>query len=421
MLGIKRIFSVPRISKRNLWCSASSINPDLSEAVEQCRDKLSGLISPFLQSDSSINEEQLNETYLFALISNSYNASEIDSFSSKISNSISTLFTSTKALQELSLTNNSSSKNKNINISNVYGTVVDGVLNSNGEISSTGISLLFYNRHLKHTDLDSSSASGVSFSQFDHLDGLFPVPFSVSPYSNRSKLNTNSVGKSYRSNDIMPAMNSEKNIPHIESISKKEFNEFDFFKSVSQAEFNMVLPKELDQLHHDKYGLIGSQTPFINGRDFSLIYKNALKSNGIYGVAFYSNLEETKSSKYAGNVLLEYPSYVPIGNPAKVTRSRGNMILDIDGNAAVYWLKSGIEEAIKQTNSKDIKYEPCALFISDPESLNSNVALQITGGDPSRGGISIDTTNEIVSNGQYIQMLYPVPNATNLATPEIKN
>ncbi|OMJ19781.1 hypothetical protein AYI69_g6477, partial [Smittium culicis] len=467
------MIALPKVSKiahtkgvRKLWSVANSSNPVLTNAISECSSKLAKSVAPYANSKKYLTPNVLRDCYIFALISNSYSASEISSFGEIVNDSLSKIFKidanfSNKAdspnLSKNTVGSHSSSDsffnfaNSKYPFPNVYGTVVDQVLNSSGILKSSGISLMFYNNHFKS---DNSFDPEIS-SSFNSIDGLIPVPFSLDADSSRENLNFNSVGKWYSPKDSMPIMNNESVFPS--SISNG-FNQttdspsstWSFFESVSKAEFRLNLPENLNQLLQQKdkkeaklfllfsdneptqflelldnkfpsaakYGLVGSQTPFINGQDFSLIYKNELKPKGIYGVAFYS--DQTSTPNHDLKISVSYPGFILIGKPALVTRSRGNIILEIENTSGVEWLKDNIEIAIKITKIKHTTHEPYARFISEKESEHSDVAYSITGGDPKRGGISIDTKNEIVSGNQYIQMMYPDPNYSSEISDEMK-
>ncbi|OMJ18078.1 hypothetical protein AYI70_g5570 [Smittium culicis] len=434
------MFAFPKASKiartkgiRNLWSVANSSNPVLSNAISECSSKLANSISPFANSKKYLTPNILKDCYLFALISNSYSATEISSFGKLVNDSLSKIFKIDASFFDKADSSNLSENadgsnsiadstlnfnNKNFPFPNVYGTVVDKVLNSSGILKSSGISLLFYNNHFKS---DSSFDSEIS-SSFNSIDGLMPVPFSFEAHSSRENLNFNSVGKWYSPKDSMPIMNNESVFPSSNSNGFSQGTDsssstWSFFESVSKAEFRLNLPENLNQLLLQKYGLVGSQTPFINGQDFSLIYKNELKPKGIYGVAFYS--DQISTPKHDLKISVSYPGFILIGKPALVTRSRGNIILEIENASGVEWLKVNIETAIKITKIKHTTHEPYARFISENGSEHSDVAYSITGGDPKRGGISIDTKNEIVSGHQYIQMMYPDPNYSSEISGEM--
>ncbi|PVZ98955.1 hypothetical protein BB558_005030 [Smittium angustum] len=339
----------------------------------------------------------------------------------------------------------------------ITGAVLDKIYNKSGILSDKGVSLLFYNQNLtknttpiKDNLSNSKNPRDQENSIFDNLEGLTPVPFSLGPGSSREKLKEDSVGKWYLNTTNMPRMfNDKTKNPDSLNPSQKSHIWTDF-ESVSKAEMRLKLPDELKRLvdekknvklilmvsdknpnqvlelldihfpYTTKYGVIGSQTPFLNGRDFTLFKDLNVNSEGLYGIAF---CEDTKNPSFLLNndirVKTSYPGYKVISEPAKITKCRGNMILEINSEPAVKWLKSNIDKVLSDIKGpkKDLEFYLKVVNthenITDDDLQDANISYKITGGDPSRGGISVGTINEF-SDGQIVQIIHSPPKMVHL-------
>lgn len=71
-----------------------------------------------------------------------------------------------------------------------------------------------------------------------------------------------------------------------------------------------------------QFGVIGTSTPFINGKPHSLFLGGDCYPHGVVGVALIGS----EASSF-GHVVADG---TPIGKEMKVTKSRGNIVLEVD-------------------------------------------------------------------------------------------
>jgi len=180
------------------------------------------------------------------------------------------------------------------------------------------------------------------------------------------------------------------------------------FKTISTPAFNIKLPPELEDLaknrnekqpvfflmgdkntepflnaldlhfpQSEKIGMIGASTPFLNGQPFTLFQGNTCHSNGMVGFALISPLAQTASRLKKSGTL--------IGSPMQVTKSRGNIILEVNQGQNPTKL---LLEAIKQRGFAARKDEAFFLAVYDKWSEKMQIEKcrvhQITSGDPKK-------------------------------------
>ncbi|KAI9027634.1 hypothetical protein CLU79DRAFT_717131 [Phycomyces nitens] len=243
------------------------------------------------------------------------------------------------------------------------------------------------------------------------------VGFQVKDGPERNKVRSVSVGRWGRPEDLS-RVNYQR--------QKMEDAGWEGFESISRPTQQYPLPDELstsktpslvflasdnepDELlknldHHfpdtAKVGIISASTPFVNGNPYTLFYQDKLMGAGITGFASYS-----AKKVEAGDVSIEHAALQAMGKTMKITRCRGNIILDLDQAGATGLLLELIKNKQNALISKD---ETFYLGIYAPGEVNEDkskmTVCRVTSGDPSRGNMSIDTTIDL-QEGQVVQFM----------------
>ncbi|OAD72214.1 hypothetical protein PHYBLDRAFT_147186 [Phycomyces blakesleeanus NRRL 1555(-)] len=121
---------------------------------------------------------------------------------------------------------------------------------------------------------------------------------------------------------------------------------------------------------------------------------------GITGFASYS-----QKKVQADNISVEHVALQTMGKTMKITRCRGNIILDLDQAGATGLLLELIQNKQNALISKD---ETFYLGIYAPGEVNDDkskmTVCRVTSGDPSRGNMSVDTTIDL-QEGQVVQFM----------------
>ncbi|KAI9264580.1 hypothetical protein EDC94DRAFT_539242 [Helicostylum pulchrum] len=236
------------------------------------------------------------------------------------------------------------------------------------------------------------------------------VPFTIEDSQDRLKIRSISVGRWGRSEETERLKFQSD---HIDKVGWKDFG------SVSTPVQDFELPpgltekpsfvftisdNEPDQLlqsldHHypdvSKVGIIGASTPFVTGEPYTLFKGNSIMGSGIVGFASYGDKK--------GKVSLSHEAMEKLGKPVKITRCRGNIILDLDEGGATGLLLKLIQGGPKL--SKDEEFYLAVYPPNEDEKSECNVTVsRITSGDPGRGNMSVDTTADL-QIGQTVQFL----------------
>ncbi|KAL0075326.1 hypothetical protein J3Q64DRAFT_1648645 [Phycomyces blakesleeanus] len=244
------------------------------------------------------------------------------------------------------------------------------------------------------------------------------VGFQVKDGPERNKVRSVSVGRWGRPEELS-RVNYQR--------QKMEDAGWEGFESVSRPTQQYPLPDELstsktpslvflasdnepDELlknldHHfpdtakANIGIISASTPFVNGNPYTLFYQDQLMDAGITGFASYS-----QKKVQADNISVEHVALQTMGKTMKITRCRGNIILDLDQAGATGLLLELIQNKQNALISKD---ETFYLGIYAPGEVNDDkskmTVCRVTSGDPSRGNMSVDTTIDL-QEGQVVQV-----------------
>ncbi|CAE6465789.1 unnamed protein product [Rhizoctonia solani] len=151
----------------------------------------------------------------------------------------------------------------------------------------------------------------------------------------------------------------------------------------------------LDSLHRhfpaaSQLGLIGSSTPFITGRPFTLFKGANIFSDGAVGIAL---LDQSSP-----NTTMSFDSIHAVSKPMEVTQAQTNLIETLDNGNPVESLMAAMKTSGRIDKDQDIYLG----VISDPASpdvrdsgihtCNYSRIYRITAGGPSRGSLLLDAT-----------------------------
>ncbi|CAO3699842.1 unnamed protein product [Rhizopus stolonifer] len=262
---------------------------------------------------------------------------------------------------------------------------------------------------------------GVSFWTGDKED---IVPFKVEDSKDRLKVRSTSVGRWGR---VEETSRLKSQSDHVDKVGWDNFGSistpvhpFELPTNLSKEKqpsfVFMVSDNEPDELlqtldHHypnvPKIGIIGASTPFVTGTPYTLFTDSFVES----GVVGFASFNPTQSK-----VSVQHASLQKIGEPLKITRCRGNVILDLDQAGATGLLLQLIHKDRKPTKDEEFYL---AVYPTDAEGQQEKMTVsRITSGDPSKGNMSIDTTADL-QVGQTVQFLRkkPYDDSLNVLAP----
>ncbi|OBZ82976.1 hypothetical protein A0J61_08972 [Choanephora cucurbitarum] len=163
-----------------------------------------------------------------------------------------------------------------------------------------------------------------------------------------------------------------------------------------------------------KLGILGASTPFVTGEPYALFsQKKGMMGSGIVGFASYGQGQ--------ADVRIEHTAMQALGEPMKITRCRGNIILDLEeGGATGLLLRLIHGNKTGAQISKDEEFYLGVYPLNDDSEANMTVS-RITSGDPSRGNMSVDT-NVDLQVGQVVQFMRKTPSGfRNVANDPVKD
>ncbi|KAJ1801098.1 hypothetical protein LPJ59_000557 [Coemansia sp. RSA 2399] len=371
--------------RRSLWSAASSANTSLVSAALECAERIKDAVAHRNTQPSCLTARDS----CFVLVSQSYQSADIDKVVGALR-------------QQLDSVSN------NIFFS---GTVVDHVILGGVKRPSIGNGLsVIYNC--------SSDFNGPQ---------LEAHPFYIGDIHGRQRLREVAVGRWH--NKVTDRFKEQHSNP-AQWISGHS--------SVTQASSHMVLPPELvrdieapslvdfilfaadkesrqalDLLDKRfpraaKLGIVGSQTPFVNGREYTLFADSHVYESGMVGFAFARSGQQSKAA--VGEPRVSHDGLVPISDALRIVRCKGNVILELENGDAAHSLIASMRR--KRTEMPNSAGEDNRLFAKiTPEDNPSAskppqpvVVFQVTGGNPAKGGLAIDTLRDL-SNGQRVQFM----------------
>ncbi|WWC63339.1 uncharacterized protein I303_105939 [Kwoniella dejecticola CBS 10117] len=177
-----------------------------------------------------------------------------------------------------------------------------------------------------------------------------------------------------------------------ERIGELEGVEAESFLLLTDGRPNPVL-KALDLMYPSasKVGLLTAATPFITNRPYTLLHNGQIYSEGTLGLAF----------KKRPAVEVDF-GLVPMTEPAIITGAQGNMLLSIDG--ANSNPTQVLIQAIQKRGGTGITKEE-DFYLGILQSGKLQKAVKILSGDPSRGAMSLDMEDSLVT-GQTVQFMH---------------
>ncbi|KAI9000848.1 hypothetical protein BD414DRAFT_472912 [Trametes punicea] len=166
-----------------------------------------------------------------------------------------------------------------------------------------------------------------------------------------------------------------------------------------------------------KLGLVGTSTPFITGRPYTLFYNDSIHSDGAVGICLSTPIRNSPHSAF--------PGLEPITRPLIVTSSEGNLVNALDNaNPSVLLLQAirnhpALASRSEQGISPEIKVYMGTLKQKDGVRELDQLFC-ITSGDPSRGSIALDT-EAAPADGTVVQMFLLPPSASPDVVGEVQN
>ncbi|KDN48808.1 hypothetical protein RSAG8_02795, partial [Rhizoctonia solani AG-8 WAC10335] len=151
----------------------------------------------------------------------------------------------------------------------------------------------------------------------------------------------------------------------------------------------------LDSLHRhfpaaSQLGLIGSSTPFITGRPFTLFKGANIFSDGAVGIAL---LDQSSP-----NTTMSFDSIHAVSKPMEVTQAQTNLIETLDNGNPVESLMAAMKTSGRIDKDQDI-YLGVLSDTASPDVRDSGIhtcnysrIYRITAGGPSRGSLLLDAT-----------------------------
>ncbi|KAJ2539444.1 hypothetical protein EV175_006342, partial [Coemansia sp. RSA 1933] len=355
--------------RRSLWAAASSSNISLVAAASECASRIK----------RTVTGTQTTSGSCFVLVSQSYPPTDIDCIVDILRQRL-------------------ASVNRSISFA---GAVVDHVVHGADRWSvGNGISVLY-----------SNSTTSMH-------------PFYMGDKHGRQRLREVSVGRWHNSVTDQFSRHADR----AQWIAGRS--------SATQAASHMVLPPELldatdsaalvdlvlfatdresrqalDLLDTHfpeaaKIGLVGSQTPFVNGREYTLFSGSQMYSSGMVGFAFTRSATQG-GQPVAGHPIVSHGGLVPISQALRIVRCKGNVILELENGDAAHSLIASIRkrrEEMPGADSRDHRlFAKISQVAGDALALHP-VVVQVTGGDPAKGGLALDTLRDL-KVGQTVQFM----------------
>ncbi|KAJ2487213.1 hypothetical protein IWW37_005335 [Coemansia sp. RSA 2050] len=372
-LTARQSMAVAARRRRCLWASATSSDSDLSVAVARCAEQIrQTVVSSSSSSSSSSNHATVSRDACFVSVTPTYSAAAIEQVSSSVS----------QALRGVS------------SAVDVVGTVVDQV---NGR---AGVSLLFY------TPRDRPSACAA-------------VPFFIGDEHGRQRLREAAVGRwhlpgrgVYSQASVLPqsatqAASSVRLPPELADIPDPL--SVNLLLIASDRETRQVVDALSSGFPSATIlGAVGAATPFLNTRPYTLLGPS-IRSSGCIGLAFSGSAAPSLNVAHSG---------VAAATPVlRIVRAKGNVVLEMEDARAAHTLIAAMRSNAsgdKRVYARLSRTEAAAReSLLQPGPLSA--VFRVTGGDPAKGGVAVDTLSDIPP-GCFIQFL--VSTGMPAATPE---
>ncbi|KAJ2847802.1 hypothetical protein IWW36_003663 [Coemansia brasiliensis] len=380
---------------RRLWIAASSAEPSLHTAATQCITS----IHAALQTHQA--ETPSDKSHCFVLVSQQYQVSDTERIAKFIKEKLGSIAHSCTIL----------------------GTVVDGIFSNKQKPATNGISVLFYQDE----------------------PNQFSQPFYIGDEHGRQRLREVAVGRWHN-------QTTDRFIQHQDKISWVQGK-----SSATQAASHLQLPSELRQIDDPrmvqliifasdketrqvldaldmrfpnaiKLGIVGAQTPFFNGREFTLFKDHQVYDSGIVGVAFGACDGANQAAipaLAAGVPKVVYGRLKPISGQYRIERCKGNVILELEEGDGAHSLiaalrKARMEHQCHDSDSRLFARITCTqnqqASSGEAAELQSEKVFQVTGGNPAKGGLAVDTLCDLAP-GQFIQFMMLADSPSSQTAP----
>ncbi|CAJ0918782.1 967_t:CDS:2 [Entrophospora sp. SA101] len=152
-----------------------------------------------------------------------------------------------------------------------------------------------------------------------------------------------------------------------------------------------------------------SSTPFVNGRPFTIFYNNNILSRGLVGLAITTSTSTSSlpvNKKPQLDIL--HQSLCPIGEHLKITRCRGNIILELNGKNPTKLFLQNLQQSNYDDNDKKYSKETdfyLGIYDDVFQNEKSIEIKKILSGDPAKENMAIDTIKDL-KVGQYVKFFY---------------
>ncbi|CAE6478097.1 hypothetical protein ACGC1H_002740 [Rhizoctonia solani] len=181
----------------------------------------------------------------------------------------------------------------------------------------------------------------------------------------------------------------------------------------------------IDSLHRhfpsaSQLGLIGSSTPFITGRPFTLFKGTNIFSDGAVGIALLDQPSQ--------NITMSFDSIHAVSKPMEVTQAQTNLIEALDNGNPVESLMVAMKASATIDKDQDIylgvmdgstSFNPKA-HDSGERTYNYSQIYRITAGGPSQGSLLLDAT-EGPQAGTKVQFATTSPSQKSSKTWTVSN
>ncbi|OSD04668.1 hypothetical protein PYCCODRAFT_1451092 [Trametes coccinea BRFM310] len=157
-----------------------------------------------------------------------------------------------------------------------------------------------------------------------------------------------------------------------------------------------------------KLGLIGTSTPFVTGRPYTLFHNESIHSEGAVGICLSPAAKSSPQSAF--------PGLEPLTRPMVVTSSEGNLVNALDNANPSGLLLRAIQNhpSVGPSSQRGISPD-LRVYMGTLKQYNGehelNQLFYVMSGDPSRGSIALDT-DAAPEEGALVQMFLLPPSAS---------
>ncbi|KAI9056514.1 hypothetical protein FKP32DRAFT_1599250 [Trametes sanguinea] len=261
----------------------------------------------------------------------------------------------------------------------------------------SAVSLAFFNAEdvtLFRSTIPGRKAALVGRWHAMHKDGR-PEP--EVPLGRRSQMNWESAFSNAYDGNALPAP--------LEHLSPDAVDSIVYFTDNAPEGLSSSLAKFSSAA---KLGLIGTGTPFVTGRPYTLFHNDSIHSDGAVGLCLSSAVKSSTQSAF--------PGLEPLTRPMVVTSSEGNLVNALDNANPSGLLLRAIQNhpAVGSLSQHGISPD-LRVYMGTLKQQNGKHELDqlfyVMSGDPSRGSIALDT-DAAPEEGVLVQMFLLPPSAS---------